>query len=212
MQFLFLAKRIKERRGMTLIELLVAMSILGILLFGLSMIYFSCIKTYLKSAWKLPPYDEATLATQDMSRRLREAMLVEDFGSNYLIAVLPAKDANRDNVLAFSNTSASLVVGKKIYFYMADVSGALGTEGHCLWLAEAPAGTSDFVPKKLIGENIHPELNPTDPATGLPKPMFRYYPSETRLYGVEMLVTSTSDVHGELKTQTADAEVYMRNL
>jgi hypothetical protein len=69
-----------------------------------------------------------------------------------------------------------------------------------------------FTPKKKLADNVHPELNPTDPNTGQPKPMFTYYPDETRLYGVEMLITATSRVYGHEQTQTADTEVYLRNL
>jgi hypothetical protein len=63
-----------------------------------------------------------------------------------------------------------------------------------------------------IADSIHEELNPTDPATGLPRTMFKYWPDLTRLWGIEMWMTSTATVHGRAKTQTAHSESYLRNL
>jgi len=201
-----------RRQGVTLIELLLAMSIFSVLMIAVSIIYFSCLNVYLRAAWKLPPYDEATMGVNEMSRRLRDGMLIDAFAADWLVVILPRKDANKDNVLISVDGQLSLVAGNKLKFYLSDSSGDLNTTGNYLWMAEAPEGTNTFTPKKKIAENIHPELNPTDPATGDPQPLFRYYPDETRLWGVEMVLTSTSNVHGELRTQTADTEVYLRNL
>jgi len=202
----------QKNRGVTLIELLVAMSIFSMLMITLSIIYFSCLKAYMRTAWKLPPYDEATMAVQDMTRRLRGAMLIDDFGDQYVVVVLPKKETNGDNSLVLVDNQLSLVAGKKLRFYLSDSSGSLEAAGNYLWMAEAPENSTTFSPKRKIAENIHPELNPTDPATGLPKPLFRYYPDETRLWGVELVITSTAQVYGQLHTQTANSEVYMRNL
>jgi len=202
----------RRSRGITLVELLISMSILSALLAGVSLIYFSCLKTYLRSAWKLPPYDEATMAVGEMTRRLREAMLIDSFGPAWLVVVVPRKDTNGDNVLASVDGTLSLVPGKRLAFYLSDDSGSLGSSGNDLWMAVKEEGSDFFVPKKRIAENIHPELNPVDPSTGQPRPMFRYWPDEVRLWGVEIWVTSTSRVYGQLRTQTTHSEVYLRNL
>jgi len=204
--------RKRSSRGLTLIELLISISILGGLMFSLSMIYFSCLKVYLRSAWKLPPYDEATMSVQEMSRHLKEAMLIESYGPQWLIVAIPRKDANGDNVLVSDGEHFSLVAGRRLAFYISDETGSFDAEGDCLWMAIQEEGAEGFTPRKLVGENIHPELNPTDPDTGLVRPMFTYWPDETRLWGVEMWVTSTSTVHGEQQTQTAHSETYLRNL
>ncbi len=193
-------------------ELLVAMGILAGLLFTISMIYFSCLRVYLRTAWKLPPYDEATMATDELTRRLRDAMLVDSFGADSLVVVLPRKDANHDNVLAAVDGTLTLIAGRRLAFYLSDDSGSMTATGNNLWMAVKEEGSTTFVPKKKIAENIHPELNPVDTQTGQPKPMFRYWPDETRLWGVEMCITSTAQVHGESRTQTASSEVYLRNL
>ena len=70
----------------------------------------------------------------------------------------------------------------------------------------------DFVPKVKIADSIHPELNPVDASTGLPHPIFTYWPDSTRLWGIEMWMTSTATVHNVTKTQTAHGESYLRNL
>ena len=197
---------------MTLIELLVAMAILAGLMFTTSLIYFSCLKIYQASIWKLPPYDEATLAVREISRQIRGAMLIDSFSNDWLIVVQPQKDANRDNVLAESAGALSLVAGDKVAFYLSDDTGSLAGTGNTLWMAIQLGGAGEFVPRKKIAENIHPELNPDDPDTGAPRPMFRYWPDETRLWGVEMWITSTAQVHGEVRFQTEYSEVYLRNL
>jgi len=200
------------RPGMTLIELLVAMTILAALMFGVSMIYFSCLKVYLRTAWKLPPYDEATMAVQEMTRQMRDAMLIDSFGADWLVVVIPRKDANHDNVLIDAGGSLSLTPGNQLAFYLSDDTGSLTASGNNLWLAVKAEGAESFTPKKKLAENIHPELNPTNPTTGQPYTMFRYWPDETRLWGVEMWITSTAQVYGQTRTQFAHSEVYLRNL
>jgi hypothetical protein len=197
---------------MTLVELLVSMSILAGLLFGLSMIYFSCLKIHLQTAWKLPPYDEATMAVSEMTRHMQEGMLIEGFGTDWLIAAIPRKDANRDFVLVSDGDSLSVVAGRRIAFYLSDDSGSMSTDGNTLWMAIKEEGAESFTPRKKIAENIHPELNPINPQTGQVRPMFRYWPDETRLWGVEMWITSTAQVYGQQQTQTSHSEVYLRNL
>jgi hypothetical protein len=95
---------------------------------------------------------------------------------------------------------------------MSDDTGALDTEGNCLWLGIQPQGATSFSRTRKIADNIHPELNPVDPSTGQPRPMFRFWPDETRLWGVEIWVTSTAQVHGQPMTQRAHSEVFLRNL
>lgn len=204
--------RPSRRRGTTLIELLVSMSILSILLFGVSLIYFSSLKAYARTAWKLPPYDEATLGVQDISRRLREAMLVAECADNYVVVVMPKKDDNGDNELLNVDGELRLVQGNQLRFYLSDSTGTIGHTGHDLWMAVQPYGTVGFTPKKKIAENIHPELNPDDPTIDQPQALFKYYPDETRLWGIEVMLTSVATVHGQSKTQTASSEVYLRNL
>ncbi|NIM04956.1 MAG: hypothetical protein GTN69_12280 [Armatimonadetes bacterium] len=199
-------------RGATLVELLVAMSILSALLFGLSMIYFSCLRVYLRSAWKLPPYDEATMAVDELTRRMQDGMLIDSFGDDWLIVIVPQKDSNRDNVLVSDGENLSLAPGQRLAFYLSNDTGSMEATGNTLWMAVADPGTENFVPRKKIAENIHPELNPEDPMTGQTRPMFHYWPDEVRLWGVEMWITSTAEVHGEQLPQTAHSEVYLRNL
>jgi hypothetical protein len=42
--------------------------------------------------------------------------------------------------------------------------------------------------------------------------MFKYWPDDNHLWGVEVWMTSTSTVYGELRTQTAHSQIYLRNL
>jgi len=208
--------KLRTRRGMrgfTLPELLVAMAVMGVLAWTVSLIYFSVLSVYNKNMWKLRPYDEATKAVERVAKEMRGAMLIDTAGATSMIAVMPEKDASRDNVLIDDGTGQlALSQGDWVAFYLSNSTGSIGATGHCLWMAVKPKGGAAFVPKVKIAEDVHPELNPTDPATGLPRPMFTYWPDVTRLWGVEMWITSTSIVHGQLQPQTAHTECYLRNL
>lgn len=200
-----------RRRGLTLPELLIAMGVMGILAYACSTIYFSVLGTYTRHIWALPPYDAATAAVQRVTRELREAMLIDAHGDTFIVVIIPQKDANRDNVLELGENGYQLVKGNYVAYYLSDDSGALGAQGHDLWKAVRAVGGTTFVPRVKIAENIHPELNPVDPDTGLPRSMFKYWPDDVRLWGVEAWMTSTGVVRGETRTQTAHSECYLRN-
>ena len=198
--------------GVTLAELLIAVGLMGILAYGCSMIYFSVLNIYNDQIWRLPPYDEATAAVDRLTKELQEAMLIYAHGTSSIIVVMPQKDSNGDNVLTLGTEGYALTQGDLVTFYVSDDTGAIGATGNCLWKAIQRQGETTFTPRIMIANNIHPELNPTDPDTGLPRPIFRYWPDDVRLWGVELWATSTSTVHGQAKTQTAHSEVYLRNL
>jgi len=201
-----------SRRGLTLPELIVAMSVMALLAFVISMIYFSVLKIHREHAWRLPPYDEATRAVDRLCNELRQAMLIETHAADWIVVVVPEKDANRDNILTLTAEGYVLSQGDHVAFYLSDDTGTIGAEGNCLWKAVQPQGATGFTPSVKVAENIHPELNPTDPNTGLPRDMFTYWPDETRLWGVEVWCTSTATVGQETRTQTAHSEAYLRNL
>jgi prepilin-type N-terminal cleavage/methylation domain-containing protein len=208
-------KLIRRRgtHGFTLPELMVAMAVMGCLAWVIALIYFSVISVYNKNMWKLRPYDEATKAVERVAKEMRGAMLIDTAGANIMIAVMPEKNANRDNVLIDDGAGQlALSQGDWIAFYLSDSTGAVGATGQCLWMAVKQKGAASFVPRVKIAEDIHPELNPVDPTTGQPRPLFTYWPDVTRLWGVEMWITSTSSVHGQLQPQTAHTECYLRNL
>ena len=147
-----------------------------------------------------------------MKKQLRGAMLIYDNSANALVAVKPQKDSNFENVLQLNGGSYALGQGEMVAFYLSDDTGAMNATGNHLWKAVKAPGETIFTPKVMIADNIHPELNPTNPATGNPYPMFKYYPDETHLWGVEVWMTSTTTVHSQVKTQTAHSQIYLRNL
>jgi len=201
-----------RKRGFTLPELLVAMAVMGALAWTISMIYFSVLGIYNRNMWKLRPYDEATKAVERISDEAREAMIIQTDAASELRMVLPEKDANRDNVLVDTGTGLALSHGDIVVIYLSDRTGAYGAAGTCLWKGVQRKGTIELVPKAMIADDIHPELNPVDPATGLPRPLFKYWPDTNHLWGVEMWITSTALVRGQVHTQTAHGESYLRNL
>lgn len=204
--------RLRCRRGVTIIELMIACGLMAVLGYTSSMVYFSVLHTYNDKIWKIPPYDNATAAVKRLSRELPEGMLIESAAADRIVLVMPLKNSERENVLTLTESGYVLSQGERVCFYLSDATGALDATGNCLWKAVKPVGGTDFVPRIMIASSIHPELNPIDPATNLPRPMFTYRPDEVRLWGVEMWMTSIATVHGETRTQTAHTEVYLRNL
>ena len=205
-------ENLRHQRGFTLPELLVAMAVMGMLAWTVSLIYFSVLGVYNKNMWRLRPYDEATKAVERIAQEIKAAMVIDTYGSQALVIIMPEQDASRDNVLVDTGSGLALAQGDWVAFYLSDATGGLDRQGHCLWKAVKTKGTTTWVPRVKIAEDVHPELNPVDPTTGQPRPMFKYWPDEVRLYGVEMWVTSVSEVKGELKPQTAHTECYLRNL
>jgi prepilin-type N-terminal cleavage/methylation domain-containing protein len=199
-------------RGVTLIELLVAMVAAGFITYSIGLIYFSTLNIYNRYIWKLPPYDSATAAVQRINKDLRGAMLVSGSQSEALVAILPKRDANRENVLTHDSKGIHLVQGDMIAFYLSDATGSLDATGTCLWEAQKKVGASSFAPKVKIADDVRPDLNPADSSTGLTRPMFKYWPDDVRLWGVEVWVTSVQTVHGQTKAQTAHSEAFLRNL
>ncbi len=207
------SRKIRCRRGATLVELMVAMGLMGILCYSISMIYFSVLNIYNKQIWKLPPYDAATAAVKRVSDELREAMQIVSHGSTYLVVLMPQKTSDRENVLTLgADGNYHLSPGDYVLYYLSDDTGSVDATGNCLWKAIMPQGAVQFTPKVKIADSIHPELNPTNPDTGSPHAMFKYWPDEVRLWGVETWMTSTEVVHGQSKTQSAHSESYLRNL
>jgi prepilin-type N-terminal cleavage/methylation domain-containing protein len=202
----------RRRRGVTLAELLIAVGIMGILAYGSSMIYFSVLSIYNDHIWRLPPYDESTAAVERLSKELQGAMLIHDHGAQALVVLMPLKDSSGDNVLTLGEDGYYLTQGDYVAFYLSDETGAIGAEGNCLWKAIQGPGETVFTPHIQLASNIHPELNPIDPDTGTPRPLFKYWPDDIRLWGVELWVTSVATVHQQVMTQTAHSEVYLRNL
>jgi len=207
-----LRRRPSGDAGFTLAEVLVAAGLMGMLAYATSTIYFSVLRIHEDSVWRLVPYDEATAAVQRVSDDLREAMLIEYCGPDYIVAVVPQKDANGDYLLTLGDDGYTLTQGDRIVFFLSDETGALGADGNCLWRGIRPQGQADFTRSIKIADDIHPEFNPPDPDTGQPRSMFIYWPDDTRLWGVEIWMTSTTVVRGETKTQTGHSEVYLRNL
>jgi hypothetical protein len=202
----------RSERGVTLPELMIGASLMAMIAYGASMMYFSSLKIYQQQVWRLPPYDAATAAVTRVSRELADGMLIDTHGSTHIVFIAPLKDSQRDNVLTLGPNGYQMSQGDHVAYYLGNAQGTYDEQGTCLWKAVRHPGDAQFVPVVKIADNIHPELNPVDPDTGQPRGMFKYWPDEIRLWGVELWMTSTSLVHGQPRTQTAHSEVYLRNL
>ena len=201
-----------KQSGFSLVETLFATAIVIGLLIVVSIIYFACLRTYLRNYWQLPPYDTATRSVDELTNTMRKAMLVEQSSANTIVVVLPKTNSQGENILELDGEDMHLVMGDQVMFYLSNESGTIGTSGHCLWKAVKPLGMTSFTPRRQIAEDIYPEHNPTDPSTCQPKSMFKYWPDDTRLWGIEITITAIASQQGQHSYQTAVGEIYLRNL
>lgn len=124
----------KTRRGITLIEMLIAMSVLSVVLLAvLNVLNFS------KSAWnnqvgRSEAISEANLAVEMMSKEIGNAVSYQTDSNNApSIFILPANtDANGNYVPALQSGSLGYAAGTPVQFYLSDKNGTAST-GTTLW-------------------------------------------------------------------------------
>jgi hypothetical protein len=191
-----------------LMVVMVAFVVITAAIFGL---YLQCLRIWYRSDAEATAEQRAAWAVDQMSWDLRSALRVDEALPTRLTFTMPLQDANHDNVITIVDDVPRLSNGDMIMFYLSDESGSLTTEGNCLWKAVKPVGADSFQPRKKIAEDIYPELNPTDPGTGEPLPMFVYWPDALHTKGVQMAVTAQVKGGPHTYQRTEIAEAYLRN-
>jgi type II secretory pathway pseudopilin PulG len=210
---------VRERSGgYTLAEALVSMTILGILLVGVSSLYFASYRLWRRGEPANTAERAAALAVQRMVPDLRSGLLASELDSpNNLTGIrirLPARtwdasEAGHLNVILTDAVGAPyLAAGDYVLYYRGTEYGYATPTGSVLWRVLAQPDGHILRQTKLV-ENVVD--NPPLPGQTEPKPMFLYWPDVTRLKSVEITVTVREAMGSESATVTMLSELTLRN-
>jgi Tfp pilus assembly protein PilW len=184
------------RGGVTLVEAMIAVSIMLLITGACGSLYIMCLKMYQQGVSLTMAHERAQVAMQLMRSSIREAMNVDYPGPNAVIVTVPAKDANGHNMI--DPATGSLVAGEQVSFYYASDSGMPLANGTTLWRATRPAGTETWQRIECLAENVD-SLN------------FEYSPSLDMLELVKLELTVRAKEGPNEHIQTLVEQVLIRN-
>ncbi|MBM3475584.1 MAG: hypothetical protein FJX75_20150 [Armatimonadetes bacterium] len=112
-----------NRKGQTLWEVLLAMTLFSILAMGTSLLYVQALRMYKRGSREATSRDKAALALEHILPQLRDAFNVEYPGPSSIVFTEVAKDANGDYVVDTANRS--LVSGDEVLIYRSDAKATI---------------------------------------------------------------------------------------
>ena len=207
-----------RQAGYSLAEVMVAIVILGILLVGVSSMYWASYRLWRRGEPANSAERAAALAIQRMMPDLRSAIAATQLDppndATGIRMQLPARtwDATQNtywNTLATDGQGKPyLVAGNYVLYYRGTASGAASPTGSILWrVLYGPTGY--LLRQSQIVQNITD--NPPEPDQTQPKPIFKYWPDVTRLRSVEITVSVRQGTGGDTATVTMLSELTLRN-
>lgn len=203
--------------GATLAEVLMVTMILGIVLGGISAIYFASMRFWTRGATENYAQQKASWVVQRIAPDIREGLNVvpgtPPFELSYIAIRMPYKvyDSGEQAYLNQLSVDATgmpyLVPGGWVLYYRGNENGTLTTDGDRLWrleLDESGGTTHQYVVADSLVDNPTDEL-------GSPKPIFRYWPDVYRLRSVEVTVTVEERIGTRVSQATMVSEMTLRN-
>jgi len=184
------------RRGLTLIEVLTSMTVLGIVSIGVSMLYVQAIAMYKRGMEEATAHSRAVLAMERMVPEIREGFNVDFPGPDRLIFTLPQR--NVDGHYQIDAATRSVVSGPQVAIYTSDHTGDMETAGRYIWRAERLSPTAAWQLARVIMDDVE-DLS------------FSYAPSTDRLEVVEISITIGKPAEPGYFNRTEVAEVAIRN-
>jgi len=186
----------RRRQGMTLMEVLVTMGVLGILSVGVSMMYIQALKMYQQGQRESTARDKAALALERVIPEIREAFNVDYPGPGLIIFTSPAKDTDGNYLV--DPATKSLVSGHQIAIYQSDQTGGFNVQGTYIWRAERPDTLSEWTKTGVLMDDIE-DLT------------FTYAPNVAQLELVQVAITVGQGRAPGYYNRTEVAEVWIRN-
>jgi hypothetical protein len=169
---------------------------LGIVSLGVTGLYTSSLKMYMRGQREATSRDKASLALERMMPEIQEAYNVDYPGPSLIVIILPQRGS--DGRYTLDPSTKALVSGKRVAFYQADQTGVIGTTGRYIWRAEQPSSSSTWTSKNVIMDDVE-DLS------------FTYAPSITMLELVQAAITVGQGEDPGYFNRTEVAEVWIRN-
>jgi hypothetical protein len=137
-----------RRRGTTLVEMSLALALTALVVGVLAALYGFTMVRLAHATASFGATDDAFLAANDISLTVRDAYTcatVTFNGRTGLKCTMPAAGTDRDNdgkldLYTISSVSRrgqeKVALGKRVWYYLSDSTGAFGNAGTTLWKAE----------------------------------------------------------------------------
>jgi prepilin-type N-terminal cleavage/methylation domain-containing protein len=184
------------RSGLTLIEVLTSMTILGIVSVGVSALYIQAIRMYKRGSEEATAHSKAVLAVERILPELQEAYNVDFPGPDRLIFTLPQRGV--DGHYEIDAATRSPISGTQVAVYTSDHTGAMETPGRYIWHAQRPSPAAEWQDHRVIMDDVE-DLS------------FAYAPSTDRLEVVEVSITIGKPAEPGYFNRTEVAEIAIRN-
>jgi prepilin-type N-terminal cleavage/methylation domain-containing protein len=185
-----------SHRGVTLIEAMTTLTVLGILSVGVSGLYIQAIKMYKRGQRESTARDKAALALERMMPEIREAYNVDYPGPGMIVFTLPEKDTN--GRYKIDPTTKALIPGPQVVIYESGPNGTYDPDGHYIWRKWRPDDMSGWNAGKSLMDSVE-DLS------------FTYAPSVELLELVRATVTVGQGTYPGYYNRTEIAEVWIRN-
>jgi len=162
------------RQGHTLIEALMAMTVLAVLSVGTSLLYVQSLRMYKRGNRESTNRDKAALALEHIRPLIQDAFNVEYAGSDVLVLTLPERDEK--GLWVIDEDDVALVSGREVVVYLSDAEGSIeefllpleddeeeGEEdsgyrgvagGRCVWVAERSSDTEAWGSPRMLIDGV----------------------------------------------------------
>ena len=188
--------RVLGRSGMTLIEVLTSLTVLGILSVGVSLLYVQALMMYRRGTREATAHDKAVLALERIVPEVREAFNVDFPGPDLLVLTMPKRGAGGHYQI--DPATRSLVSGGQVAFYQSDATGSMATTGRYIWRARRPTPDAAWEPTGVLADEVE-DLT------------FTYAPDADRVDLVRITITVGRGTQPGYFNRTEAGEVALRN-
>jgi prepilin-type N-terminal cleavage/methylation domain-containing protein len=214
-----MARRCSRRnRGFTLAEALTAVMILSIIVGSVSAIYTASMRTYARGITENLAQQKASWAVQRMAQDMRQGSSVvpgnAPFQSSYVAIRVPnrpfdsGEGRHLNEVSVDATGQAYLVQGGWTVYYRGDEDGNLSNTGDRLWRRMLAADGATLLRQELLADHV---VDNPDDASGMPAPIFTYWPDIYRLKSVAARVTVEERQGARRARETMTGEFMLRN-
>ncbi len=115
-----------SRRGFTLVEALVVMSVMSLIGLVLSSVFFASMQVWRRCSSQSQADPPAHIAIGRITKELKDAYRVDSISTNSITFTMPKTDGSGVNLVPLQG-------GRQISYYLSDSSGQVGHTGTVLW-------------------------------------------------------------------------------